>query len=924
MFKDFLKPSWQSDSAEKRLHAVQKMNPDDDANQKIFIELVNDDSELNVRQAALDKLSKPELVWQISRAHDDKATAEYAESVFNQLIGHKSKLTETQLRDLLSSHDEIKAPIAAHCPFESLRHELFASFSEIAQAELLGSVEYVKTRKHIAEQLSTIDALETARKQLKGKDKSAEKIIRAKLDSHHTKERQEQENRSEALAVCEKMEALVKNDWDADFQAKYNIWSQRWNDLTFTPDSDISQRYDIANETVSKLVAKMLAEQETKQKQQALSHSLHKYCNKIAPLSWQALHEHQTESQTLLSNASESWLSLNKDVIAPADLSEDFLSYQSALTSVLALGKIDQRKLEQLDPDATKQLKKAIEEVQWSSKLPPLLAISEAQTTFDEFEQALIQHGKDNAAKLDKLHKRINRLLGSTKRGSLQQAKREFSAISKAAENFTGKDRTSLNDRLESAEQALKKMGDWKDFATEPKYLELCDEMELLAKLNDKTHPDALAVKIAKLQKRWKALGHSDSADKHWDRFKSAADKAYEPCARFFEQRHATRAENLKKRDPLVQKMQDLLEKTEWDAPPDYKKIESDLHAISREWQKIKDVERDAGQQQWDRLSGFKSGIYEKLDIVYDKNIELKKTIIEQAEALLEKEPNEDTINKLQLFQSRWKQVGITRRKQDQKAWKKFKAKTDAVYEKLQGSRKQKRAEEDAQLDVYRNVIKEVRKLAKNATQLAPSDSAFEQLQADYEALPPLPKSLPEKLLDGLDKDFKRAGDAYSKARTRIKQQQRDSAMQALADKAALCCDLEKASSEDEVKRISEAIGNIELSDNGLAKRFKTRLDAAQQTDRDKIASQATKTRELLCLDLEILLDVESPSEAKAQRMQLQLERLKTSGIGQAVQDQTAALRELKLDWLCLPGAEPKQQALLEKRFQAAIKQAGK
>ena len=40
--------------------------------------------------------------------------------------------------------------------------------------------------------------------------------------------------------------------------------------------------------------------------------------------------------------------------------------------------------------------------------------------------------------------------------------------------------------------------------------------------------------------------------------------------------------------------------------------------------------------------------------------------------------------------------------------------------------------------------------------------------------------------------------------------------------------------------------------------------------------------------------------------------------------DQTAALRELKLDWLCLPGAEPKQQALLEKRFQAAIKQAGK
>jgi len=925
MFKGLLTPAWQSESLEKRLQAIQKMESQDKANQVILQELANTDSEIDVRQAALSKLNNPEVIWQISQTHSDQTTRQHAQTALANLMGPKSTITETAFRQLITSQKELKLPIAALCPFENIRHELIADLNETEQIKLLDQIEYSQTRQYIAQHLINIEDLELARKQLKGKDKSAEKIIKTKLDHYRAAQQQEQENQDTALAICEKMELLAEHDWDTEFKAKFNIWNQRWKALNFAPKAEITERYTKASDKVAEHVKQVTLIETTSDGQQTLIEKLHQHCLKLAPLSWQALSEQAPETQQLVITTTEQWLKLNKTVAAAPTQEKKFRRFQTALMSLDKLYTIDATQIEELQQTAVQDLGESVKQINWPTELPPLLAKDETQSKHLKLKQALAKQNEESANKLDKLHKRINRLLGSTKRGNLQQAKREIAAITKAAQSYSGKNKIALDERLNTAAEAISKMGDWKDFATEPKYLELCDAMEALLPIKEPTkepspktkiHPDALAAKIVKLQKRWKTLGHSDSADQHWERFKAAADKAYEPCAEFFEQRHATRAKNLEKREPLVQQMQDLLNNTDWDAPPDYKKIEASLQTISREWQKIKEVERDAGQQQWDRLSSIKSKIYAKLDVVYDANLALKTHLIEQAQTMLEIDPTEDTLNKLKLFQSRWKQVGITRRKQDQAAWKQFKAATDAVYEKLQGVRKEKRAEEDAQLAGYRKITRELQSLAKTATNLAQGDTAFEQLQTDYKALPPLPKGLPEKLVIGLDKDFQRACDAYNNARTRITKNVQDKILVVLKEKAALCGELEKASSDEEIVRLNEAIEKLELNDKGLNQRFAQRLKAAQQDDR----TEATKDRERLCLDLEILLDIESPDAFKAQRMQVQLERLKTKGIGRQAQNTKERLDELKLDWLCLPGAEPVQQAQLDKRFQTALK----
>ena len=198
------------------------------------------------------------------------------------------------------------------------------------------------------------------------------------------------------------------------------------------------------------------------------------------------------------------------------------------------------------------------------------------------------------------------------------------------------------------------------------------------------------------------------------------------------------------------------------------------------------------------------------------------------------------------------------------------------------------------------------------------SDVEFDTLCEKYKSLPPIPKTLPEKLSDKLENDFQRACEAYSKAHDRIIQTSKDKVIDKLREKATLCTKLElaiKDNKRDEVVELERAINAITIDEKSLAKRFEGRLKASALTDKTK----ANEARRLVCIDLEILLGQPSPEQDKALRMQVQLERMKDAGIGHSSIELSQALNNLKLDWLCLPGAEPDLQDTLEQRFNALI-----
>ena len=933
MLAGLFSQAWQSDVVEKRLEWIQKVDESTPTKQAILVSLVEQDSELSVRQAALDKLTSPLQAFELSNAHNDVTTRQHASRVLAKLIGVNSNISEQECRDLIKSNPKIKPALAKHCTYAVLRHELIEQLSEAQQSEIIAEVSFTDTRQLIAKNLVSEDALRTAKKGLRGKDTSAEKIIKSKLDGINTTAKKLASEKELADELCAKMELLASyTKWRPEFKGQYIICDRQWQEKGFSPEPSVLARYDSAHAVVSAEVERQIKIEQAQIAQQECCSQLATLNATLATLSIEEALKDKSAHTKLHKDTLERWQQQIKIDEPKHDLVQQFNKAQQNAESALTFFEVIEN-IPAPEDDANvvdnkntiKQLKTALKQLNWSSDYPQLTAKTEIEKRIDDLLQSNEQAKTDAKNQLDKLHKRINRLLGNTNRGTLVVARRELEAVQKAVEKYSGKDRAALDERIEKATAAIKKMGDWQDFATEPKYLALCDQMEALQKSTQ--HPDKLAKKINDLQQKWKAVGQSDSADKHWDRFKLAADQAYEPCSIFFKQRRATRLENLKRREPLVTQMRDLLEKTDWDEQldyqPDYKGIENELRRISNEWQKIKDVEPKQGQKQWLKLSKFKSAIYAKLDVVYDANIELKNQLIAQALAMLESDIQEQSLTKLQYLQSKWKTIGVTRRKQDQAAWKKFTKATDDVYAKIQGLRKDKRAEEDQQLDAYRSVIKKVQVLAKNTTSLAEGDREFESLQNEYQALPELPHNLPEKLIKGLESDYRRSSDNYSKARERVQLADKAKAMQAVYQYANLCEKLEALGSKatpEQTLKIKTEITELVISDKKIQQRLEQRLDSAHLDDRETY----TQTRKELCIDLEILLGADSPSEDRAYRMEIQLQRMQTKGLGHSKATLKDKTDDFKIEWLCLPGAEVKQQQSLNKRFNALIKQAEK
>jgi len=463
-------------------------------------------------------------------------------------------------------------------------------------------------------------------------------------------------------------------------------------------------------------------------------------------------------------------------------------------------------------------------------------------------------------------------------------------------------------------------MGDWKDFALEPKLIDLCEQMEVLAK-TETPDADKQAAEIKKLQQAWKVLGSSDICDTYWPRFKEAADKAYEPCSIFFKKRRETQRENLKKREPLLSKMKDLFESTDWDDKPDYKSIENSVSQIMQSWKKIKDVEHGPGQKQWNKLSKAKDQINEKLAVEYDKNILDKQALTAQLDQMLEQGVSEQSLDKLQFIQSKWKQVGVTRRSQDQAEWLKFKASSDAVYQKIQDLRQAERSVEDEQIAAYKQILTKILALAKSTQDLTASDKEFAALEAEYKALPALPSSLPEKITERLNKEYAQACDAYDGAKERLDKAKIDNEIVILVSKAQLCSELEQLptnTEQIEVEALQEKINSLELSNRGYAKRFAKRLEKARDTDREDYSAG----RRMLLIESEILLDVDSPEEDKDLRLKTQLDKMRQQGIGNTVADASATMDEIKIQWLCMPGAEAKLQKQFDARFAKLLGEA--
>ncbi len=227
-------------------------------------------------------------------------------------------------------------------------------------------------------------------------------------------------------------------------------------------------------------------------------------------------------------------------------------------------------------------------------------------------------------------------------------------------------------------------------------------------------------------------------------------------------------------------------------------------------------------------------------------------------------------------------------------------------------------------MNAYRDIIKAIQTLAKTSTELSEADNQFSALQASYDELPELPQQLPEKMIEGIQHDYRNACSQFDECHDRIINNNRKRQLDALRLKAGLCTQLEalfiadqgESPDKNQLEQISQEWDMIMLEDPEFFNRIETRRKAAQAViDRTEITAE----RRLMCIKLEIVKGAETPAEDKADRMQFQLDQMNESGLGQQSLNNAEQLKNMELDWLCMPGAEPQQQAILDERFWRAF-----
>ena len=265
---------------------------------------------------------------------------------------------------------------------------------------------------------------------------------------------------------------------------------------------------------------------------------------------------------------------------------------------------------------------------------------------------------------------------------------RESRQLLKTAQNqfqaLDDRHRKNVQAKMQLLAGQFRELSDWQGFATEPKQVSLCEQMEYLAE--QPMEPEAKAERIKELQNEWRELGGSSDRTL-WNRFKAASDQAYEPCKAYFEAKADLKQANLHKREAICEELERFLAQADWTSI-DWKGAERIHQTARQEWKAAWPVDFRDNRQVQKRFDDLLKNLERPLDEERQKNEAAKQAIVERAQALIDHEPLQEAMDQAKALQSEWKRIGITRHREDRKLWQAFQAE-ETGYSQMQGTKPQ-------------------------------------------------------------------------------------------------------------------------------------------------------------------------------------------------------------------------------------------
>jgi len=882
MFGNWFAPKWKQRSVRARLSAVKTLSNNTEQ-QEILQQLALQDPDATVRHAAQQQLNDLSLLLQISQQDGDASNRDAAQQRLHQQLCEQP--FSTKIEKLLKQQPATRLlKLAKEAKqIELCQHVLQHINAEEALADLVINAHFSQIRQQAAERIQTPSRLEELIKIGKGRDKKVHQQLKQRLKQIKQHQQQQQAEAQLRLELCQELENHNSTSYSNGYQSKLEKTVRQWQRLE-NPSSEHQTRFESAQQACQNVIeqhqqrleqaahaAQEQQQQQTKQNDSAKQEQRKQYS--------QLERELQKSQQRLQAGgAQQKQINNLKAVLNTHSWPADFEQSELSKTTTEVLHKLEQQ------------------QQQWQNQQTE--KAKQLTNTLQQLEQALAAGHLAQSNQRHKEIERLNRELGH--------------AVSKAQQNQWQK--------LHALHQELR---DWQGFATTPKKEALCQQMEALIEIDLPT--DDLAQQIKSLQTEWKKLGASDpqTAQQLWLRFKGAADQAYEPCKNHFADQHQQRQHNLQQRHSLCEQLELFTQQHNSAQERDWQTLEKVIRVAKQEWSNYRQVQRGEAKSSQIRFNKLLKILQDQLDGEREKNTQLKQNIVERAQKLSEQEDLSNAMQAAKQLQKEWQTIGTTFYKQDRQLWKSFRSACDAVFARKDQQKAAAQAELEQHQQQAEELIKQLEQLSQENRPAKTGLPQTQQLQQQFEAVGELPRASGTNLQQRFDKAQQRYAACCDQQQQQLRLQQQEQ----LRQHAQLCQQLEQldsseANRDNALETLQQQWQTQQGQESILKQRFQYALNSHQTDQNHKTLQKQSETlqpqRQQLCIELEILLGIDSPQEDQAARMQYQIERL-SQGLTQNQADPKSTPQQLEEQWYCLGPLSDPASLKLEQRFQHAL-----
>jgi Domain of Unknown Function (DUF349). len=250
----------------------------------------------------------------------------------------------------------------------------------------------------------------------------------------------------------------------------------------------------------------------------------------------------------------------------------------------------------------------------------------------------------------------------------------------------------------------------------------LCETVERLTKEDI----DVISAfhQLQKLHQQWREIGpvSKDFRESIWERFKDASTIINKKHQSHFEGLKDLEEKNLEEKKLLCEEIESI----NYDALKslkDWEKKTSKVMALQLKWRTIGFATKkhnvkvfERFRTSCDKFFDKKNEFYKSIKQEMDKNLELKRALIEKAESLKDSTDWKETTKAFVELQNEWKKIGVVSRKYSESLWKQFISICDYFFDQKNKEFSSQKTEETENLETKKALIEKIKTIEENLT----------------------------------------------------------------------------------------------------------------------------------------------------------------------------------------------------------------